>query len=147
MKHSTKLLLWIGGGFATLVVVAVVVVVVWVSRGGSGVMQQALNADTEGKRLGALVDARACVDTAFAHHARGDGRTLMGVVAERILLENCLNASRPTAGLCDSVPAVTELMRGATWGARLCHERRLEDMYCPQLPQELLAYCGRKRVT
>ena len=25
--------------------------------------------------------------------------------------------------------------------------RGLDDMYCPQLPQEVLAYCGRKRVT
>jgi hypothetical protein len=147
MKHSTKLLLFIVGGFATLFVVAAVVVAIWVSHGGSGVMQQALNADVEGKRLGALVDAQACVDTAFAHHVRVEGGTLMGVVAERILLENCLKASRPTAGLCDSVPAVTEFLRAGTWATRVCHARGLDDMYCPQLPQELLAYCGRRRVT
>jgi len=147
MKHSTKLLLFILGGFATLFVVGVVVVVIWVSRGGSGVMQQAMKADAEGKRLGALLDAQACVDTAFAHHTRGEGRTLMGVVAERILLENCLTASRPTAGLCDSVPPVTAFLRAGTWATQVCHARGLDDMYCAQLPHELLAYCGRKRVT
>ncbi len=147
MKHSTKLLVFIVGGFATLFVVVVFVVVIWVSRGGSSVMQQALNAGAEGKRLGALVDARACVDTVFAHHTRGEGRTLMGVVAERILLENCLTASRPTAGLCDSVPPPTQFMKAGAWAALLCHNRRLDDLYCPQLPAEVVTYCGRKRVT
>ncbi len=147
MKHSTKLLLWLVGGFAALFVIAVVVIGIWVSRGGSGVMQQALNADAEGKRLGALIDAQACVDTAFAHHTRGEGRSIMGVVAERILLQSCLRASRPTAGLCDSVPPASEILRAGTWAARLCHARGLDDMYCPQLPQEVMAYCGRKRAT
>jgi hypothetical protein len=147
MKHSTKLLLWIVGGFAALFVIAAVVIGIWVSRGGSGVMQQAMNAGAEGKRLGALVDARACVDTAFAHHTRGEGRTLMGVVAERILLESCLKTSRPVEGLCDSVPRATEFIKAGMWAAVMCRDRRLNDPYCPQLPQELLSYCGRKRVT
>jgi hypothetical protein len=85
------------------------------------------------------------MDTAFTRHARGDGRSLMGSAAEHVFLERCLNASRPTAGLCDSVPPPRELLREATWASRVCHDRRLDDMYCPGLPQELAAYCGRKR--
>jgi hypothetical protein len=148
MKHSTKLLLWIVGGFAGLFVVAIVAAAMWVSRGGgSGVMQRAMDADADGKRLGALVDARACVDTAFAHHARGEGRSILGSAAQRIFLENCLNASRPTPGLCDTVPPVREILREATWATRVCRDRRFDDMYCPGLLQELADYCGRKRVT
>jgi len=147
MKHSTKLLLWIVGGFAALFVVAVVAIGIWVSRSGSGVMQQAVNADAEGKRLGALIDAQACVDTAFAHHTRGEGRSIMGVVGERILLESCLKASRPAAGLCDSVPPASEIFKSAAWATQQCRDRKLDDPYCPQLPQEVLTYCSRKRVT
>src|SRR5260370_40630759 len=143
MKHSTKLLLWIVGGFGTLLVLAIVAGAIVVSRGG---MRDAMNADTEGKRLGALIDARACLDTAFARHARGQGRSFMGVVAERILLENCLRTSRPVAGLCDSVPPPAQFMKAGAWGALLCHNRRLDDFYCPQLPAEVVTYCGRKRV-
>lgn len=147
MKHSTKLLLWIVGGFAVLFVVAVVAAVSWVSRGGSGVMERAMNADADGKRLGALVEARTCVDTAFARHARGEGLSIMSAAAERIFLENCLNASRPTTGLCDTVPPPREMLREATWASRQCRDRRFEDMYCPGLLQELADYCGRKRAT
>ena len=147
MKHSTKLLLWIVGGFAVLFVVAVVAAITWVSRGGSGAMQRAMDADAEGKRLGALVEARTCVDSAFAHHARGEGNSIMGVVAERVMLQSCLRASRPTAGMCDSVPPARDIMRAGTWAAIECRNRGLTDMYCAQLPQEVLAYCGRKRVT
>ncbi len=146
MKHSTKLFLWIVGGFGTLFVLAIVAVAIAVSRGGSGVMKDVVNADAEGRRLGALIDARACVDTAFAHHARGQGRSLMGIVAERILLENCLRTSRPVAGLCDSVPPPGQFMKAGAWAALLCHNRRLDDFYCPQLPAEVVTYCGRKRV-
>jgi hypothetical protein len=147
VKHSTKLLLWIVGGFATLFIVAIVAAAIWVGRGGSGVMTRALNADADGRRLGALVDARACVDTAFARHARGEGLSIMGSAAERIFFENCLNASRPTAGLCDTVPPSREILREATWASRACRDRRFQDMYCPGLLQELTDYCGRKRVT
>src|SRR5258708_27439203 len=137
MKHSTKLFLWIVGGLGTLFVLAIVAVAIAVGRGRSGVMQAAVNADAEGRRLGALIDARACVDTAFAHHARGQGRSLMGVVAERILLENCLRTSRPVAGFCDSVPPPAQFMKAGAWAALLCHNRRLDDFYCPQLPSRI----------
>jgi hypothetical protein len=146
MKHSTKLFLWIVGGFGTLFVLAIVAMMIVISRGGSGVLQEAANADAEGKRLGALIDAGACVDTAFARHARGQGRSLMAIVAERILLQNCLSTSRPVAGLCDSVPPPTQFMKAGAWAALLCRNRRLDDFYCPQLPGEVVNYCGRKRV-
>ncbi len=71
----------------------------------------------------------------------------MGSAAERIFLENCLNASRPTTGLCDSVPTTREILREASWAARQCHDRRFQDLYCSGLLQELADYCGRKRVT
>lgn len=147
MKHSTKLLLWIVGGFAALFVVAIVAAVVWVGRGGSAVMQRAMDAGGEGKSLGALVDARTCVDSGFARHARGEGLSIMGSAAERIFLENCLNASRPTPGLCDTVPPAREILRQATWANRECRARRLTDVYCAGLLEELAAYCGRNRAT
>lgn len=147
MKHSTKLLLWIVGGFGVLIIAAIVAGAIWVGRGGSGVLQQAMDADARGKRLGALVSARACLDTAFADHARGEGRSIMGSAAERIFLENCFNASRPAPGLCDSVPATREILRTATWSNQACRVRGFNDVYCPGLLQELAAYCGRKRVT
>ena len=147
MKHSTKLLLWIVGGFATLFVAALVAAVIWVGRGGSGVIERAMHADSAGKHFGALVEAHVCMDTAFAHHARGEGLSIMGSAAERIFLENCLNASRSTPGLCDTVPSSREMLREATWATRQCHDRRFEDLYCSGLFQELADYCGRKRVT
>ena len=147
MKHSTKLLLFIVGGFATLFVVVVVVGVIWVSRGGSGVMQQALHAAADGKRLGALIEARACVDTAFARHARREGLSIMGSAAEHVFIRGCLDASRPTPSLCDSVPRPIEIMRAASWASRACRDRGFDDVYCPGIAQELSAYCGRKRVT
>ena len=147
MKHSTKLLLWIVGGFAALFVVAIVAAVMWVGRGGSDVMQRAMDAGGEGKALGALVDARGCVDSGFARHARGMGLSIMGSAAERIFLENCLNASRPAPGLCDTVPPTREILRHATWANRVCRDRRFSDIYCPGLLQELADYCGRKRAT
>ena len=147
MKHSTKLLLWIVGGFTVLFVAAFVASMIWVSHGGLAVMERAMAVDSAGKRLGALVDARACVDSGFARHGRGAGLSIMGSAAERIFLENCLNASRPTPGLCDTVPPAREILREATWANRVCRDRRFGDMYCPGLLQELADYCGRKRAT
>jgi hypothetical protein len=50
-------------------------------------------------------------------------------------------------GLCDSVPTARVILREATWASPSCHDRRLDDLYCPGLLQELADYCGRKRVT
>lgn len=144
MKHSTKLLLWIVGGGGALFVAAIVAAVIWASRGG---MQPVLDADAAGKRLGALIDARACVDSAFARHGRGAGLSIMGSAAEHSFLAKCLNVSRPTAGLCDGVPSPHEFSREAAWASRLCHDRRFDDLFCPGLPQELAFYCSRKRAT
>ena len=133
---------------ALLVVVAIAVVLLivvgflgysWWSKHGKEFVESGKQARVEGEQFGEETDDQGCLDETLARHKRAGG--FSQTIAHRLFLEGCLSASEPTAGFCDHVPRLKDLMKGGTWQAKRCAEAALGDVYCRQLFQQVQVYC------
>ncbi len=118
----------------------------WLQRAFTGVLAEGRQYYEEGTRLGRSLTATACLDTAFARHARASSTSMGQQITENVFLEACLRTSTPN-GLCDSVPAtgnLKELLRFSAWSVAQCRARGLTDRSCPRLLQSVANDCRRR---
>jgi hypothetical protein len=118
----------------------------WLQRAFTGVMAEGRQYYEEGTRLGRSLTATACVDTAFARHARASSVSMSEQITEGVFLEACLRTGAPD-GLCDSIPAMgnlKEMVRFSAWSVEQCRARGLTDRNCPRLLQAVSNHCRRR---
>jgi len=135
-----------------LVVVMIALVVVgtwtgyrWLKGAFAGLVVDSRETYEQGRALGRTITADACLDTAFARHARLGSASFGRQVTEGVFLESCLRTSTPTAAVCESVPAadnISGMVRFSAWTIEECHRRGFNDRSCPRLLQSLNRYCG-----
>jgi len=94
----------------------------------------------EGKEFGRNHDNQACVDEAISRYKEYPG--FNSANSNDFFLPSCLDASKPTAGFCDSVPRATEFMKSGEWQLDQCRRVGLsQDSYCRQLFQPVQQFC------
>jgi hypothetical protein len=86
-----------------------------------------------------------CVDEGLRRHDNcGAGMALVCRTEVRLFLDGCLRQATPSPGLCEGVPAATEVMRSANWGAQYCRDHgRPNDQQCPNVVRAIVDYCQR----
>ncbi len=92
-----------------------------------------------------LLTATACLDTAFARHARVPSGSMSQQITEGVFLEGCLHTGTPDS-LCATIPPtgnLTEMMRFSVWSVEQCRARGLTDRNCPRLLQAVANHCRR----
>ena len=117
----------------------------WLQRAFTGVMAESRQNYEEGRLLGRSLTATACLDTAFARHARAPSGSMSQQITEGVFLEGCLRTGTPDA-LCDSVPptgSLSQMMRFSVWSVEQCGARGLTDRNCPRLLQAVSNHCRR----
>ncbi len=99
----------------------------------------------EGVAFAATHTQSECLDEGFRRHdGCGQGMEIMCRAEARMFLERCLADASETPGICDGVPAPTEIMAGATWAARFCAEHgRGNDQQCGNFVRAVVEHCGR----
>jgi len=115
----------------------------WIGRAFTGVLAETRQYYDEGTRLGRSLTATACLDTAFAHHARAPNGSMGQQITEGVFLEACLRTGAPD-GLCDTIPpagSLTEVMKFSVWSLQQCRARGLTDRNCPRLFQAVSNHC------
>jgi hypothetical protein len=118
----------------------------WLQRAFTGVMAEGRQSYDEGTRLGRSLTATACLDTAFARHARAPSGSMGQQITEGVFLEGCLGTGTPD-GLCDSIPPtgnLSQMMRFSVWSVEQCRVHGLTDRNCPRLLQAVSNHCRRK---
>ncbi len=123
MSGSKRNVWLIVGLIVVLVGVASWTGVRWLQRAFTGVMAEGRQNYEDGTRLGQSLTATACLDTAFARHAR--------------VTPDSLCASIPPTG------NLTEMMRFSVWSVEQCRARGLTDRNCPRLLQAVSNHCRR----
>ena len=118
----------------------------WLQRAFTGVMAEGRQYYEEGTRLGRSLTATACLDTAFARHARAPSGSMGQQITEGVFLEGCLRTGTPD-GLCDSIPPsgnLKQIMRFSVWSVEQCRAHGLTDRNCPRLLQPVANDCRRR---
>ncbi len=145
MSGSKRNVWLIVGLIVSLVGVASWIGVRWLQRAFTGVMAEGRQNYEDGTRLGQSLTATACLDTAFARHARASSVSMSQQITEGVFLEGCLHTGTPDS-LCTSIPPtgnLTEMMRFSVWSLEQCRARGLSDRTCPRLLQAVSNHCRR----
>ena len=134
MSSTLRVVLWIVGGLAVLLILVMVAGRLW-WRGNSAAFQQAME---NGHAAGARLTARQCVDSVLHRHAAASdfGQSM----PQSLFLGGCLQTARQLPALCAESPD-QGIMASAQWTLRICHERGLSDRLCPTVLQPLLSAC------
>ncbi len=138
------------GWLKALLIVAIILVLLIVGAVGAGVFWWMRNKDallarakevvTEAKDVGSHTDNQGCVDESISRYKREPG--FSSAISNSIFMRTCLDASKPTPGFCNDVPAKTEFMKSAGWRRDQCTRINLsKDNYCQQLFQPVQDFC------
>jgi hypothetical protein len=112
----------------------------WWTNHKDELLQSGKRAMDEGRELGAHTDNQGCLTEAVARAKRERG--FSAAIGHNLFLRACLEASRPTPGFCDAVPARTEFMKSGAWVVQQCREVGMNgDNYCNQLFQQVQQFC------
>jgi hypothetical protein len=139
--------LWLVGVMVVLVILGTWMGYRWLRGAWAGLLVDSRQTYEEASALGRTLTATACIDTAFARHARLTSSSLGQQFTENLFVEGCLRWSTPTV-MCDSVPkvrGVREMLHFSVWSTEQCNQRGLHDRNCPHLLQPLIAYCERQK--
>ena len=146
MPTWLKIVLVIVGLFVVLAIVSVIGLFYVAKKYGPGLMEAGKHSMDEGKEYGRRTDNEGCVNESAARHAHASG--ISDMISNGIFMRACLDASRPTPGFCDDVPARFEFMKSARWQLDQCKHYGLStESQCGQLFQQVQQFCeerGRK---
>jgi hypothetical protein len=115
----------------------------WVYKNKDKFVQSVEQPMKDGKEFGAKTNSEGCLNEALSRHKRDN--SIMGRISTTTFLTVCLEASSPSSGFCDSIPARGEIMKSGSWAIKKCGEVGLQnDQGCQQLFGAVQAYCQKK---
>jgi hypothetical protein len=151
---ATKTVRWIIGLAFGLVGCLVLAVYLWWHSSGAAFFKGTATNMMDGRRIGRLITASACVDSGLARNAanmselRAKGDTIKpnmtALTAAPVFLEACMSVSQPSPELCVGIPPRTERNRSMTWAGEECRRRKVEDRDCPTMMLTLQLACEQK---
>lgn len=116
----------------------------WLQSQAGEMREMGVRVQQEAAEFAASHDQLECRDEALRRSdACGAPREILCHAGTGVFLRSCLAAATPTPGLCDGVPAGTDIMAGAQWTATHCAELgRAQDASCPQLVRAIVDHCA-----
>jgi hypothetical protein len=112
----------------------------YVSRHKDAWLARAKTVAAEGRDFGRRTDNQGCVDEGISRYKKDPG--ISSVMSNSLFMRICLDASKPTPGFCDEVPAQTEFIKSAQWRSAQCSRIDLSrDSQCPNLFAPVQQYC------
>lgn len=94
----------------------------------------------EGSQFGNSHTDNQCIIEAISRGHRD--ASFRGQLKSRIFAQSCLAAATPTAELCASSPAPSEIFKAAEWSARECQRRGFAgDQVCAGVMQSVPEHC------
>jgi hypothetical protein len=142
MSKPLTIVLSIIGGLFLLGIIAVGGVVYWVYQNKGKWIESAEQLVEEGKKFGVNTDNEGCLKEALARHKRD--KSFTGQIATQGFLTVCLQASKPSPGFCDGVPAQNEILKSANWSLKKCSDAGLQnDQGCQRIFGTVQTHCHR----
>lgn len=143
MSKPWTIVLSIIGGLFLLAVIAVGGIIYWVYQNKGEWIKSAEQIGQvidQAKEFGAKANNEGCLKEALSRH-KGDN-SFTGQIAIQGFLTACLQASAPSPGFCDGVPAKSEIMKSASWRLKKCSDAGLQgDRGCQQIFDVVQAHC------
>ncbi|HEX4945051.1 MAG TPA: hypothetical protein VFZ34_00115 [Blastocatellia bacterium] len=147
MKKSTKILLGVLGGLATIFLIAVAIGIYWFSTSGKQfferVMQSAEQQIEAGKEAGKQTDEAGCLNAGVERVKQAD--SMATTLAAQFYLRGCLESAKPTPGFCDDVPPESEIMKSIQWQLKKSGELGVDNDNGRQILKTIQAHCGKGR--
>ena len=131
-------------GCGSIVVLAIVVVGIgayWFSSNKDRLVAMGKQASLEAAAFAASHSQDDCVDEGLKKIDACDGILCEG--GAKAFTDMCIHEASPTPGLCDGVPAPTEILKAARWIQGQCgkHGRGQGDPKCSRLVQSVVTAC------
>lgn len=141
------------GWLKALLIVAIVGVLLVIGAIGAGYIWWMRNRDSitthakeravEGEEFGRNADNQGCIDETFLRYKKEPG--FLNAINYGHFMEKCLEASRPTSGFCEAIPA-DKPMELLAWKEAQCqHYDVPNDHKCQQLVMPEVVFCDAKR--
>jgi hypothetical protein len=142
MSKTVAIVLSIIGGLFLLGIIIVGGVVFWIYQNKDRIVHSAEQVVKEGKEFGEKTSNEGCVQEALSRNKRDNSFT--GKISTQGFLTVCLQASQPSTGFCEGVPAQKEILKSANWMLKKCADAGLRsDQGCQQLFGVVQTYCHR----
>jgi hypothetical protein len=143
MSKTVAIVLSVIGGLVLLGIIIVGGFAYWVYKNKEKFVQSVEQPMKEGKEFGAKTNNIGCLNEALSRHKRD--KSIMGRISTTTFLGVCLDASSPSPGFCDDVPARGEIMKSSSWAMKKCSDAGLpNDQGCLQLLGAAQAYCHKR---
>jgi hypothetical protein len=114
----------------------------WWKQNAERLEEAAAAAYDEGRKVGAALEERGCVDRAVERHRIADNRSILGTVRTNLFFRACLEASKVEAAFCEGVPAQGEMVATGVWAGQQCIKAGFTDSYCGQIFSQIPDYCA-----
>lgn len=113
----------------------------WLQSKTGALHTHAKEMEKQGAEFGAGTDQEGCLKEALRRDETTDG--LGSEAFNHFFLKACLEASAPTPGFCDLVPAPTAVKSSVAWRVLICHEHgRPAGGSCDRLLEGLQDFCA-----
>jgi hypothetical protein len=100
-------------------------------------------AEAEGRLYGTGKQDHECLPQALRRE--GDCEDVVCQASTKAFLSKCLEASQPTPGQCNRVPASSQARASRQWRLRVCGRLRRGDRFCRALMSDIQAHCEQRK--
>ncbi len=140
MPTWLKVTLIVGGILLVLFIGVVAAGFYVVGTYGPALVETGKKGIEEGETFGRRTDNEGCLTESLARHKSSQG--LGDLIKANVFLRACLEASTPTPGFCEGVPARTEFIKSAHWQRERCHQQGFPDGgQCQQVFAQVQQFC------
>ena len=140
MSTALKIILIIAILFVTFLAAAGVIGYLWFQKNKDQLKDMGTRAIAEGQAWGESHDQAGCRDESMRRVKGCEG--LRCEIETGVFLRSCLEASAPSEGFCDGVPAESEILTTVKWRISECEKLGMEDSQaCGRLLQGVQSHC------
>lgn len=148
MSTTVKVVLAVVAFFFLMIVGTCVGGYYWVKNNKDRWKAEAEGVMTEAVAYGKSHEERECLEASLTRLDACKGGALGAAKCHAMagmFLDRCLPEARASAGFCEGVPPVGEILEGAQWSVGVCEGLgRAGQQPCGQLVSKLIPYCARK---
>ncbi len=143
MSRTTKVILGVIAFFLLFIASLIGLGMYGWNKHKDGFIASAKEMKKAGQEYGRNVDNKACIASVIARHQKSP--SFGNSIKLNVFLSSCLDASKPTPGFCETVPAKTDFLKTAIWRAEQCQALKINDHYCPNYFGEVQEFCERDK--
>lgn len=145
MKKSTKIVLGVLGGLATVFLIVVAIGVYWFMTSGKEYFKQVMDSAERhieaGQEVGKQTDEAGCLKAGIERVKQAN--SISTTLATQFFLRGCLDSAKPTPGFCDDVPPESEMMKSIQWQIKKSGELGVDNDNGRQILKAIQSHCDK----